>query len=371
MKLDSNQQAFFELVRAGLWERETHISTLGCFDYSKVYQFAEEQSSVGLVAAGLEHVHDVKVPQDISLAFVGSTLQLEQRNIAMNEFVAKLIAFLRENDVYALLVKGQGIAQCYERPLWRACGDVDLLLSDSNYRNAVKLLSAKASSVEEEIKYKLHSAMTLDSWDVDLHGTLRSGLWKSIDSALDQVQFDLFCGGNVQSWMDGDTQVFIPRADENVVFIFSHIVQHFFRGGIGIRQICDWCRLLWTYHSKLDLSLLEKRLKQMNVMSEWKAFAALAVGYLGMPVEAMPFYASDRKWERKAGCVLSYILETGNFGHNRDYSYLKNNPIFARKTITFYRQAKDSLRLVPIFPKDAIISLMHFGWRGVGDLLKG
>ena len=89
---------------------------------------------VGLVTAGHEQVKDVKVPQEWILLFIGSTLQIEEQNKSMNEFVAWLIEKLRNEDVYAILVKGQGVAQCYERPLWRASGDVNLYLSDSNYQ---------------------------------------------------------------------------------------------------------------------------------------------------------------------------------------------------------------------------------------------
>ena len=97
-----------------------------------MYRLAEEQSVVGLVAAGIEHVKDVKVPKEMALQFAGQTLQLEQHNQLMNVFVAELIERLRKKDVYCLLVKGQGVAQCYERPLWRCAGDIDLLLSDNN-----------------------------------------------------------------------------------------------------------------------------------------------------------------------------------------------------------------------------------------------
>lgn len=68
---------------------------------------------VGLVAAGLEHVTDVKLPKEEVLLVVGQTLQLEQRNKAMNAFVAELIGRLKDAGINALLVKGQGIAQCY------------------------------------------------------------------------------------------------------------------------------------------------------------------------------------------------------------------------------------------------------------------
>ena len=118
--MTNNQGVFFELVRAGLWEREARLSQYDNIDYSAILRLAEEQSVVGLITAGLGHVVAVKVPQEDLLQSIGSTLQIEQRNKAMNEYVAKLIDKLRKEDIYAILVKGQGIAQCYERPLWRA-----------------------------------------------------------------------------------------------------------------------------------------------------------------------------------------------------------------------------------------------------------
>ena len=114
-----NTKAFFELVRAGLWENEVRLSNYKNIDFAEVYRLAEEQSVIGMVAAGIDHVVDVKVPQVWALQFAGQTIQLEQRNKAMNQFIADLIAKMREADIYTLLVKGQGIAQCYERPLWR------------------------------------------------------------------------------------------------------------------------------------------------------------------------------------------------------------------------------------------------------------
>ena len=177
--MTNNQGVFFELVRAGLWEREARLSQYDNIDYSAILRLAEEQSVVGLITAGLGHVVAVKVPQEDLLQSIGSTLQIEQRNKAMNEYVAKLIDKLRKEDIYAILVKGQGIAQCYERPLWRASGDVDLLLSDTNYNRAKKVLTPIAVSVESEYKSLKHLGMTMkDGYVVELHGTMYSRRFK-------------------------------------------------------------------------------------------------------------------------------------------------------------------------------------------------
>ena len=351
---DNNQLAFFELVRAGLWEKEARLLQFGNIDYASILQLAEEQAVVGLVTAGLEHVVDVKVPQEDVLPFIGSALQIEQQNDALNIFVAQLIEKLRKEDVYTLLLKGQGIAQCYERPLWRTSGDVDLFLSDVNYLKAKKSLSPLAACVEEEYSYRKHIEMNIDQWMVELHGSLHCELWKSLDDVLDKVQYEIFCGGNVRSWLNGKTQVFLPRADEDVAYVFAHILQHFFKFGIGLRQVCDWCRLLWTYKDSLNNALFEKRIVEMGVMTEWKSFAFLAVNMLGMPKEAMPLYDNSEKWKRKAFRVLSFILYSGNMGHNRDMSFRQEEVNSKRKLLTIWHITCDSVRHIFIFPVDSL-----------------
>lgn len=369
MEWNNTIGAFFELLKAGLWEVDACLSSFRTIDFNAICQLAQEQSVEGFIAAGVEHVTDVKLPQTIIWEFVGSALQIEQRNKQMNEFLGRLVGEMQSSDIYALVVKGQGIAQCYERPLWRTSGDIDFLLSESNYTKAKGFLTPKASYISEELEKRLHFAATIDTWEVELHGTLHAGIKRSIDKVIDEAQNEVFHSGSVRSWMNGRTQVFLPGEDEDVVFVFTHILQHFFKGGIGLRQICDWCRLLWTFRSSINRGLLESRLKRAGIMTEWKAFAAFAVDYLGMPVDAMPFYSPKDVWSRKANLILSYIIDTGNFGHNRDISYQLEKTILTRKMITLWRQAKDSFRLMRIFPKDAFISLMHFGWRGAGDVL--
>ncbi len=353
MRLDNTQQAFFALLRAGLWGKDVQLVPFGQTVFARVLSLAQEQSVVGLIAAGLDHVSDIKVAKKDVLQFIGQSLQLEQKNTAMNYFIGVIVDKMREDGIYTLLVKGQGIAQCYEKPLWRSCGDVDLLLDTENYYKALNFLSPMAQTIDEENPDTLHLGMTIDPWVVELHGTLRSGIGKRIDKELDAIQEATFKEGHVRVWKNGETDVFLPAVNNDVIFVFSHILQHFFKGGIGLRQICDLCRLLWTYRSEIDVQLLERRLTKMGLMSEWKAFAALSVDYLGMPVETLPLYASDRKWTRKAPRILSFVLETGNFGHNRDKSYYEKYPAVIYKAISLLNNTRDSLRHFAIFPKDA------------------
>lgn len=357
---DNNIKAFFELVKAGLWEKDAHLLQYGEIDYMEVFRLAEEQSVVGLIAAGLEHVQDVKVPQEELLQFVGRALQVEQQNKAMNEFIAKLIDELRKDDVYAILVKGQGIAQCYERPLWRTSGDVDLYLSESNYEKAKACLLPLAVFVDKEDMNRQHLAMTIDSWMVELHGTLHTGISRRMNVVSDEVHYDIFYNGNVRSWNNNGITVFLPNENNDIIIIFNHFINHFYGEGIGLRQICDWCRLLFTYKDSQDYDLLESRIRKMGLMLEWKVFGAFAVDYLGMQSDVMPFYDKRFKYSRKASLLSEMIIETGSFGANKDYSYRGQTSKWKEYFMTFFCRMGEFARVARLFPKNACVFFITY-----------
>lgn len=371
MKLDNNKRAFLALVRAGLWEKETRLSKFEKIDFSEIYKLAEEQSVIGLVAAGLEYVEDVKISKEVLLAFIGYTLQLEQSNKAMNIFVAELISKLRSKDIYTLLVKGQGIAQCYKRPLWRANGDVDLFLSNSNYDKAKEILTPMATFVETEGKREKHQGYRIGPWLVELHGSLRCGLSCKMDKVIDGIQSDVFYGGKVRSWMNGQTQVFMPDADCDVVFVFTHFIKHFFIEGLGLRQICDWCRLLYTFKDSLDYGLLEQRIMRAGLVSEWKAFYNLASRYLGMPDLGSGLMVHDSRYDKKADRIMEFILKSGNMGHNRDMSHFSKYPYLIRKCVSMGRRIGDLINHARIFPLDSLRFFPRIMFNGVRSAMRG
>ena len=67
-------QVFLYLLKAGLWKKEVSLEQYGVIDWSEVIRLAQEQSVSGLVAAGIEKIEDVIVPQQVALAMAGEVL---------------------------------------------------------------------------------------------------------------------------------------------------------------------------------------------------------------------------------------------------------------------------------------------------------
>lgn len=367
MYKDNTIEAFFALVRAGLFPVHgegvmVHDSLFKDVDWNEVYQMAQEQSVQGFVLAGIEQYKnlnadlDLNIPKVLLLQWIGEVQAIEQKNRAMNAFINQLIGDLRKANIYTLIVKGQGVAQCYERPLWRSSGDIDFYMNEDDFQKAKIFLRPLVDKFDPDNDYTRHINMHYGEWVVEIHANQNCSLSPRINRVMNEVHNNLFYYGKVRSWDNNGTQIFLPSADNDALIIFTHFLNHFYRGGVGLRQICDWCRLLWTYRDTLNLKLLEKRIRKAGLLDEWRAFGAFAVKYLGMPIEAVPFLDDNLNdnLKKKADRICAFILEVGNFGHNRDTSYYGKHPFLIRKAISASWRFKDWLRHARVFPMDSL-----------------
>lgn len=367
----NSEHLFFEILKAGLWETNIQLAPYGKVDYEALIRIAREQSVVGLIAAGLEHVTDMKVPQEIALTIAGEVLQLEQRNVAMNQLISNLIGQMRGSDIYTLIVKGQGIAQCYERPLWRASGDVDFYMSEVNFIKAREFFRPLVNSITPDDDKIRRIEMNYGPWVIELHANQYISTSIKANYVLDEIHRDLFYRGNVRSWNNNGTIVFLPSPDNDVIIVFTHFLNHFYKGGVGLRQICDWCRLLYTYRKSLDHVLLELRIRKMGLLTEWKAFAMFAVDYLGMPDVYMPLYHSSPRMRKKARLIKNFVMNVGNFGHNRDYDYFERYPYIIRKMISMWVRIKDIFLHARIFPLNTVMFSISIIFYGIRNAIRG
>lgn len=194
----------------------------------------------------------------------------------------------------------------------------------------------------------LLQAMRIMDVDVELHGRMPFGLSKSADKVIDIV---IETAMNQHETLGLDEAVKIPKADEHVFLVFTHFLHHFFIEGVGLRQIYDWCRMLWTYRDSLNYDLLEERICKAGLKTEWQAFASLAVDSLVMPISAMPLY--DSKFKAKGKRILKRVMKSGNFGHNNDLSYRSKYRGMAYNIVATWRRFWDFASLVQVFPLDA------------------
>ncbi len=369
--MTSAESLFFALLRSGLWGGAPVLlrSEADVEDWRKVYRLSMEQTVVGLVTDGAAACPAGFVPKAVSLKLMSSLVATERLNAAIDAAVVRFVSILESGGVQPVLVKGQAVAQCYIRPEGRMSGDVDLVISPAQYEDAKAIITPIADSVAAEGKDKMHFGAMFGDVELELHGTVRTSLGKKINDVLDSAQAGLFTEGGCRSWDCGGTPVRIPSIDFDALFIFTHLLQHFFCGGLGLRQLCDWARVLHTHRGKIDLPLLQERLRLMGLESEWKTFVLFLVRYLGLPEEEAPLY--DGSFAGKADKLWGYIERVGNFGKNRLTRDRSRDPYIIRKIGSLLINSRDFVHHLSIFPLDSLLFFWQYFRTGVRAVAKG
>ena len=61
----------------------------------------------------------------------------------------------------------------------------------------------------------------------------------------------------------------------------------------------------------------------------------------------------DSRFNKKADRIMELVLESGNFGHNKDLSYRTKYSGITYKIVAAWRRLLDFGLLIPVFPLDA------------------
>ena len=204
------------------------------------------------------------------------------------------------------------------------------------------------------------------------------GLPDRINRELDDIYADTFNNGSVRSWNNNGTQIFTLSKENDIVYVFVHFFNHFYKEGVGLRQICDWCRLMWMCRNEIDVQKIEEQIKRMGLVSEWKAFYALASKYLGMPdlVQGSWLMVHDSGFDKKADKIMEFILKAGNMGHNRGSGFRDNGSwlvrqYVVRKAFSMFRRIGDLINHARIFPLDSLRFFPYIMFNGVRSAIRG
>ena len=382
---DNTVRFFFKLLRFGLWgssedvseaERKSEsivpeggeIKALNLtedLDWKKLYRLACEQTVAGYVAVGLEqYVAEMKqnqsdrtayrptVPENVIQAFKKIKFSIGLSNYRMNDFLANIIKELEAAGIEPLLLKGQGVAQNYLSPEVRQAGDIDLLLNGEDYEKAKMFMAPKADNLEIETSSSKHLGMHFGNIEVELHGTIHGTFGNKFNTYLDKKQDELFIKKNFRHWCCNGVEISMPSADFDALFIFIHFLKHFYFGGLGLRQICDWTMFLHKNAQHIDRAELENDIKKLGVLREWQTFGCFAVKYLGLPEEEMPMYNS--KYIKNSDRIRDFLIASGNFGKNRGYRDYSKDCYIIRKAKSLFIRSGYIINFLPVFPGNTI-----------------
>lgn len=363
------EKMFIILLKAGLWNehiKPPYPEPLTGEEWIYLISIAKKQTVAAIVFDGVNMLPDVLQPErHIMQQLFAFTLQTERTHAVLNHALSDIVHRFTESGIPTLLLKGQGNAWLYPNPLHRQCGDIDLYVGRKNYEEACRLIHEWGiANSEEESESEKHLHFEWNKVTIEIHRTTTLLYHpKANKRFLEWSEAQLKDSPYSFVPQNETERVTVASPEFNAVFIFYHAFHHFMIGGIGLRQLCDWARCLHMHKEELKDVDMEKRLKELSILTPWKVMGYIAVHYLGLPKEDFPCY--DESAKKKAGAVLAMIQKEGNFGAYRPEKYKRPDNYVLGKLYSFFTTEARDIHIARIFPSFAIPKFFYYLYSGI------
>ncbi len=367
-------EQFFALIRSGLWGGKAASSPFdGGADWEALLRLASMQSLTGIFADGAGTLpRELMPPAETARRLFVTVESIRRANRRLDAVLAELEAGLRREGIEGILLKGQGVARAYLHPELRMCGDIDLYPGKGDaYLRCCEIVRSLGESEGREDESEKHFHFNRRGCSIEIHSHV-------------MLAADPFVNRRLQRWTDemlddpsklrhveiNGVEVNLPPVDFDAVFLLQHIANHLLKGGIGLRQLCDWSRYLHVHAAEIDRARLGNNLRTLRLMNCWQLFGWLAVNRLGLPEAEMPFYSP--RHEKRALRCLRIILRKGNFGHY-DKAARRNLDInfILRKMQTCLIVIGQHAELLRVIPAEVLRHLPWYLLDGIKRLFTG
>ncbi len=331
-------------------------------DWRALYEFARQQSILGVVFYGMQRLpaDKVAVPKDVLMQFLVAANQIRQRNIVMYQRSAQVSEQFLKEGFRNCILKGQGNALMYPDPYVRMSGDIDLWMQG---KQEDIVAYAKKYVPDAEVRCYHVEFHVIKDVPIELHFVpVIANNWiyrRRMRKYFEQLQ-EQQCS-NVVVLPDDLGHIPVPTVEFNLVYQLAHIMHHFFDEGIGLRQLMDYFYLMKNEKCRMkNLQFGETNLPDVLEHLGLRKFAG-AVMYVLQEVFGLEdeyLIVPVDEWRGKT--LLEEILRGGNFGH---YSGLTEHGAATK----YFLKIRRNMRFVRQYPAEALCEPLfrtwHFFWR--------
>lgn len=164
-----HEQAFFKLVRLAIGASSDNDVELDDEGWEAVFGMSRKQTLVAVVLDGVEKLPAERRPSArVLMPWIALVQQIEMNNRRLNRMAVKVCERFGKDGMGCVVLKGQGNAVLYPRPLHRMAGDIDLWVEGR--RDAVAAY-VRRYCPRSEIVYHHADFPVLKDTEIEVHFT--------------------------------------------------------------------------------------------------------------------------------------------------------------------------------------------------------
>lgn len=355
--LKKTDKLLFELLRFAL----DTTGELQCFkeapsdaQWKSIYELAKRQCVRGVAFSGIKKLpENVRPARALLLRWSLDAEAIAGKNKLMNQEAARLTQIFEGAGRKNAILKGQANARLYPDVLSRQAGDIDIWVEGgrknvSELLYKLNLLNAETDDHAYSLHH-IHLPETKDGITVEVHFKPASGI--------------PFRNGALQEFLNEEIRkaekvpegFYSPSIKFALLMQMAHLQQHFYSGGLGLRQYMDYLMLL-RHSTESDRSAAVAIMKRLSMMRACGAVMWLLQQVFGLEQNLMLCAPDRRRGER----LLKLALAFGNFGQYKS----KPKNVFVR----WYKDRLQALSWLPFDPVNAIFKELKY-WRATISLI--
>lgn len=336
---------FYELLQLGIGTRVSLEREMPLPEsmWTDIMGMARKQAVVGILMDGIMKLPACLMPPSaVRQRGIQLLLKIEAMNRRLNRETVMVDEYLRKDGYECTILKGQGLARYYVNPLHRMPGDIDVWPDAEP--DELREYGSRKFPEKEWTMHHTHMPI-LEDTDVELH--FQPSYMNCPITNRRLLDFCRMhrnrCASN-KVMLEGNVKTVAVATDAfNRVYVLQHIMRHLFGGGIGLRQMMDYCMVLRKGMTDVEKKETLDVIDRLNMRN----FAG-AVMYVLQRVFAMEdIFLLCAPDERKGKRLLREIMEGGNFGFYDKRETARNLPGKVKKRV------RNFFRTVSLAPAEA------------------
>lgn len=313
MKIDEDLNAqLLELVRSAIWDKMPAQEMFLSCDWLSLFRLAKVQTVAGLMADAVSRLpSECLPPKEVRMMLIGYMQQIQRMNEVHRKVIKKVYGLLKENGTDAVFMKGLIVGTRYPNPMLRQCGDIDFVVAKKDFEKTLKLLE-QIGTVDYELIHEHHGMAFVDGVTLEPHYKVHNYQHPKNDKAMQGMFEEVFPTKLKCIDIDSEPIPVFPESFESV-FLISHMVNHVYEEGLGLRQVIDYAMLAHKACGKIDPKRHEDYLRRMHMERAHRVFVRICEKYLGLSPDIWSFQYTDKEMAF-ADLMTKDIMQVGNFG---------------------------------------------------------
>ena len=306
------QEILLKITSDILWRKVTEY-TYSEQEWEVILSVAEDQ---GILFPVLKSCTSIR--QQLSsaswLKWRSKLISTMLNNESLMEAQSRLLGLMKNGDIPCAVLKGAGIAVCYNDPSSRALGDIDLLIPKQFVDQAVNILVSDGfQAPKESFSHPYHIDFYKKGIVVELHYAVST--FPDSPAGEEAKRY-------MESWAEQIRTRHIGKHDfcclsdhHQALSLLLHMERHMTTACIGLRQLCDWAAFLADISPDFLTAQILPVLESCGLAEFAGVLTQTAIRYLGLNPEYGKSFESVR--ESVVRAMIEEILRAGSI-HNKN-----------------------------------------------------